>query len=125
MPDNDVARKLLDRTGPLAVSSANLTGRDAATDGDQAMEMLGEKVAVVIDGGETAGAVPSTIIDATGERPRLLRLGAISVERLDAALAEHGVTVETPNDVTDEPAEPAEPAEAGAPRETEAPDETG
>ncbi|NYJ02080.1 tRNA threonylcarbamoyl adenosine modification protein (Sua5/YciO/YrdC/YwlC family) [Nocardioides thalensis] len=95
MPDHEVARKLLDRTGPLAVSSANLTGHDAATDADQAMEMLGEKVAVVIDGGTTPGNVPSTIVDATGDRPRLLRLGAISVEQLDEALAEHAVTVET------------------------------
>lgn len=95
MPDHDVARKLLDRTGPLAVSSANLTGHDAATDADQAMEMLGDKVAVVIDGGTTPGNVPSTIVDATGERPRLLRLGAISVERLDEVLAEHDVTVDT------------------------------
>lgn len=95
MPDHDVARQLLDRTGPLAVSSANLTGHDAATDADQAMEMLGEKVAVVIDGGTTPGNVSSTIVDATGERPRILRLGAISVERLDEVLAEHGVTVET------------------------------
>lgn len=95
MPDHEVARKLLDRTGPLAVSSANLTGHDAATDADQAMEMLGDKVAVVIDGGTTPGNVPSTIVDATGERPRLLRLGAISVAQLDEALAEHAVTVET------------------------------
>ena len=95
MPDHEVARQLLDRTGPLAVSSANLTGHDAATDADQAMEMLGDKVAVVIDGGTTPGNVPSTIVDATGERPRLLRLGAISVERLDEVLAEHDVTVDT------------------------------
>lgn len=103
MPDHEVARQLLDRTGPLAVSSANLTGHDAATDADQAMEMLGEKVAVVIDGGTTPGNVPSTIVDATGERPRLLRLGAISVERLNDVLAEHQVTVETDQpDDTDE-----------------------
>lgn len=102
MPDHDVARKLLDRTGPLAVSSANLTGHDAATDADQAMEMLGEKVAVVIDGGTTPGNVPSTIVDATGERPRLLRLGAISVARLDEVLAEHDVTVDTGESESDE-----------------------
>ncbi|HWJ83172.1 MAG TPA: L-threonylcarbamoyladenylate synthase [Nocardioides sp.] len=95
MPDHDVARRLLDRTGPLAVSSANLTGRPAATDGDAAMEMLGDRVSVVIDGGATPGAVPSTIVDATGPRPRLLRLGVISVAQLDEAMAEHGVTVET------------------------------
>jgi tRNA threonylcarbamoyl adenosine modification protein (Sua5/YciO/YrdC/YwlC family) len=98
MPDHDLVRELLDRTGPLAVSSANLTGHDAATDADQAAEMLGTKVAVIIDGGATAGAVPSTILDVTGARPRLLRLGAIPVADLDAALADHDVTVEVPDE---------------------------
>ncbi|WP_249666097.1 L-threonylcarbamoyladenylate synthase [Nocardioides faecalis] len=95
MPDHEVARALLDRTGPLAVSSANLTGRPAALDADEAMQMLGESVAVVVDGGPAPGGVASTIVDATGERPRLLRDGAISVAELDAALAELGLTVDT------------------------------
>src|SRR5215203_2443192 len=60
MPDHDLAREILDRTGPLAVSSANLTGSPAATDADAAVEMLGDRVAVVVDGGATAGAIPST-----------------------------------------------------------------
>lgn len=103
MPDHELAREILDRTGPLAVSSANLTGRPAATDADQAMEMLGDRVAVVVDGGPTPGATPSTIVDATGDRPRLLRLGALSVERLDRALAELEVTVKTEPDTKPDP----------------------
>jgi L-threonylcarbamoyladenylate synthase len=95
MPDDELARALLDRTGPLAVSSANLTGREPARDADEAIEMLGDSVAVVVDGGTSPGGVASTILDATGERPRLLRLGAISVEDLDAALSELGITVDT------------------------------
>ncbi|WP_275693222.1 L-threonylcarbamoyladenylate synthase [Nocardioides sp. TF02-7] len=95
MPDHDLAREILDRTGPLAVSSANLTGRPAATDAAEAVAMLGAEVAVVVDGGRTRGATPSTILDVTGERPRLLRLGAIPVERLDDVLGAHGVSVET------------------------------
>ncbi|GAA3665816.1 L-threonylcarbamoyladenylate synthase [Nocardioides ginsengisoli] len=95
MPDDDLARALLDRTGPLAVSSANLSGRPPALDADAAEEMLGESVAVVIDGGTSPGGVASTIIDATGERPRLLRLGAIAVADLDAVLADLELTVET------------------------------
>jgi len=95
MPDHDLAREILDRTGPLAVSSANLTGSPAATDADAAVEMLGDRVAVVVDGGATAGAIPSTIVDVTGDRPRLLRLGMITVAQLDEAMAESGQTVET------------------------------
>ncbi len=94
MPAHDLAREILDRTGPLAVSSANLTGQPAATSADEAVAMLGDRVAVIVDGGPSAGAVPSTIVDVTDDRPRLLRLGAISVEELDEALQETGLTVE-------------------------------
>lgn len=95
MPDHDLARALLDRTGPLAVSSANISGQPAAVDADEAVAMLGEAVAVVVDGGAAPGGVASTIIDATGPRPRLLRAGAIPVEDLDVALADFELTVET------------------------------
>lgn len=113
MPDHEVARDLLDRTGPLAVSSANLTGHDAATDADAAMDMLGESVVVVIDAGRSPGATPSTIVDATGDRPRLLRLGALSVAQLDEALAEYDVTVEV-EAAGEPPAEQPAPDEAAA-----------
>ncbi|WP_364513303.1 L-threonylcarbamoyladenylate synthase [Nocardioides sp. LML1-1-1.1] len=109
MPDHDLARALLDRTGPLAVSSANLTGSDAAVDADAADTMLGAAVDVIIDGGTAPGGVASTIIDATGERPRLLRAGAIAVAEIDAVLADLGVTVDT--------SEPGAPGEPGAPDE--------
>ncbi|WP_246159360.1 L-threonylcarbamoyladenylate synthase [Nocardioides antri] len=94
MPAHELAREILDRTGPLAVSSANLTGKPAATTASEAVAMLGDRVAVIVDGGPSGGAVPSTIVDVTAERPRLLRLGAISVEELDEALQETGLTVD-------------------------------
>jgi tRNA threonylcarbamoyl adenosine modification protein (Sua5/YciO/YrdC/YwlC family) len=93
VPDHPVAIAVLERTGPLAVSSANRTGLPAATDAGAAEAMLGHAVSVVVDSGPTPAADPSTIIDATGERPRVLRLGAIGVERLDEVLAPHGVSV--------------------------------
>jgi len=93
MPDHEVALELLARTGPLAVSSANRTGLDAATDADRAEEMLGESVEVLLDGGRTAGAVPSTIVDATGETGRVLRLGAIPLERLNEVVGPLGATI--------------------------------
>ncbi|MDQ6527430.1 L-threonylcarbamoyladenylate synthase [Nocardioides sp. LHD-245] len=113
MPDHAVARALLDRTGPLAVSSANLSGRPAALDAEAATEMLGEAVAVVVDAGASPGGVPSTIVDATTDRPRLLRLGAIPVADLDAALADLGLTVEV------------EPASAPEPTDSEPTDSEG
>lgn len=87
MPHDQVALELLARTGPLAVSSANLTGMPAATDADQAAEMLSAQVSVILDGGPTADDQPSTIVDCTGAQPRVLRIGAIGVEELRTVLA--------------------------------------
>jgi len=93
MPDHAVALELLERTGPLAVSSANRTGMDAATDADQAEQMLGESVEVLLDDGPTPGPVPSTIVDATGPTGRLLRAGALSLDRLNVIVAAHGTEI--------------------------------
>jgi tRNA threonylcarbamoyl adenosine modification protein (Sua5/YciO/YrdC/YwlC family) len=82
LPDDDLARELLRRTGPLAVSSANRSGRPAATTAQEALEQLGEHAAVVLDGGPRASSAASTIVDCTGPAPRVLRVGAIPVQRL-------------------------------------------
>lgn len=96
MPDHPVALELLGRTGPLAVSSANLTGKDPATDADQAEAMLGDAVEVILDGGPTPGPVPSTIVDCTGETGRVLRAGVIPRWRMDQVVEPLGVTIEGP-----------------------------
>jgi tRNA threonylcarbamoyl adenosine modification protein (Sua5/YciO/YrdC/YwlC family) len=88
MPHDPVALELLARTGPLAVSSANTTGQPAATDADRAASMLGDSVSVVLDGGPTTDDRPSTIVDCTAVRPRVLRVGAVPVAELRAVLAE-------------------------------------
>jgi L-threonylcarbamoyladenylate synthase len=88
MPLHPVALELLDRTGPMAVSSANLHGRPPAADGDEAFEQLGESVAVYLDAGPAGGGVPSTIVDATGPVPRVLRAGAVSLEQLREVVPE-------------------------------------
>lgn len=93
MPDDEVALAVLERTGPLAVSSANTTGRPAATDADAAQEMLGESVAVIVDGGTSPGGEASTIIDVTVPEGRVLRLGALSLDVLNAVVEEHGVVL--------------------------------
>ncbi len=93
MPDDEVALAVLERTGPLAVSSANLTGRPAATDADAAEEMLGDVVAVIVDSGTSPGGEASTIVDVTVPEGRVLRLGALSLDQLNAAIKEHGVVL--------------------------------
>ncbi len=94
MPEGEAVLDLLSRTGPLAVSSANLTGEPAATDADDAERMLGEAVEVVLDGGPTPGSAASTIVDCTGTRPRILREGAVGVEELTSVLTGLGAELE-------------------------------
>jgi len=94
MPDDPAALDLLGRTGPLAVSSANVTGEPAATDADAAELMLGESVAVILDGGPSSGSAASTIVDCTGDRPRILREGAISAEELAPVFLDLGTELE-------------------------------
>jgi tRNA threonylcarbamoyl adenosine modification protein (Sua5/YciO/YrdC/YwlC family) len=77
MPLHLVAIELLQATGPMAVSSANISGRPPATTVDEAVEQLGESVSVYLDGGPSGEPVPSTIIDVSGDSPRLLRAGAV------------------------------------------------
>lgn len=86
MPDHDLALRLLSRTGPLAVTSANVTGQPAATTLLEAATQLGPAVEVYLDGGATAGNRPSTIVDCTRPSPVILRLGALSVDRLEEVL---------------------------------------
>jgi tRNA threonylcarbamoyl adenosine modification protein (Sua5/YciO/YrdC/YwlC family) len=93
MPDHEVALEILRRTGPLAVSSANSTGRPAATSAAAAEEMLGEAVEIIVDAGDSAGETPSTILDVTMDRPRILREGVLTVAALDEILAVHDLTV--------------------------------
>ncbi len=82
MPEDQVALDLLAQTGPMAVSSANLTGHPAATTAEAAREQLGDAVEVYLDGGPCETDVPSSIVDLTGDMPRLLRGGAVPIGRL-------------------------------------------
>lgn len=88
VPDHENTRELLSRTGPLAVSSANKSGQPAALDVYDAEEQLGESVAVYLDGGEATGGQPSTIVDLTGDTPRVVRVGALTVDQLRAVVPE-------------------------------------
>ena len=103
MPANPIALELLSETGPLAVSSANLSGMPSATTAQDAAEMLGDRVAVYLDGGpagvgyaaigERPGDTSSTIVDATGLGAdggvlRIVRAGVISRERIAAVVGE-------------------------------------
>jgi len=82
VPAHPVALALLERTGPLAVSSANRTGMPAAQTVIEAEEMLGDRVRIFLDDGPRSTAVASTIVDVTGPRPRVLRSGGVTLAQL-------------------------------------------
>jgi L-threonylcarbamoyladenylate synthase len=81
-PDHPLARTLLLRAGPLAVTSANLSGAASPTTAEQVLSQLGGRIALILDGGKTPGGVPSTVVDCVGPEARILREGALSKEEI-------------------------------------------
>ncbi len=86
MPLHPVTLAVLAETGPLAVSSANRTGQPPAADAQEAQRQLGTSVAVYLDAGSSGDAVPSTILDLTGDQPQVRRAGAVATAELLALL---------------------------------------
>ena len=110
MPQDDIALAVLSEVGPMAVTSANLTGQPAATTATDAASQLGAAVSVYLDGGPTTSTEVSTIVDCTGEEFVVLRAGAVTEEQLRAAL---------------EPKEPEQPAEPDQPEQPGEAETTG
>ena len=86
MPLQPVALEVLSKTGPMAVSSANISGQPAATTAAEAQRQLGDLVDVYLDGGPSEQQAASTIVDLTAATPRLLREGPISAQRIAEVL---------------------------------------
>lgn len=82
MPLHPVALEVLRETGPMAVSSANKSGQPPAETAEQARDQLGYAVRAYLEAGQCPEPVPSTIVDVTGSVPRLLREGAIPLDKL-------------------------------------------
>jgi L-threonylcarbamoyladenylate synthase len=77
LPDHPVAQSLLRLTGPMAVTSANLSGQPSPSTAEEVFTQLGGRIALILDGGKTLGGVPSTLVDCTGLEPQILREGPI------------------------------------------------
>lgn len=128
MPDDKLALDLLTLTGPLAVSSANRTGKATGRTVAEAREQLGDVVEVYLGEGERAdGAtegLPSTIVDATGDRITVVRPGAIGIEALRAVVPSVLDQGEEPAVVAAaEPAELADSVGSAEPNESVEPTE--
>lgn len=87
MPNHPVALALLAEAGPMAVTSANLSGEANTENASEVASQLNGRIHLIIDGGKAPGGVPSTVVDMTGEMPSILRSGPISEAELLTALA--------------------------------------
>lgn len=83
MPDHSFALALLSAVGPMAVTSANISDSPALSQASEVFDVLDGKVDLVIDGGTLPASVPSTIVDCSGAKPTVLRVGPITQEEIE------------------------------------------
>ncbi|MDI9481321.1 MAG: L-threonylcarbamoyladenylate synthase [Syntrophomonadaceae bacterium] len=101
MPSHPVALALINRAGPLAAPSANLSGRPSPTTAQHVKDDLHGRIAAVLDAGATGLGIESTVLDLTGSQVRLVRSGGISRPQLESVLGQP---------IADSVAEPGQPA---------------
>jgi len=86
IPDHAVARILLRYAGPMAVTSANISGQQSPSSAEEVFRQLDGRIPLIIDGGETPGGVPSTVVDCTSNEIKILREGPISLDNINSVL---------------------------------------
>jgi L-threonylcarbamoyladenylate synthase len=100
VPDHAAPRALARAVGPLPTTSANVSGLPEASDAGEIVRQLGDAIDLVLDGGPAHGGPASTVVDCTGDQPRVLRVGALPVEWvagvLDAAGVAHDLRASAP-----------------------------
>lgn len=83
IPDHPLARALIRAAGaPLATTSANLSGGASPVTAEEVRSQLGDRIALIVDGGRCPGGVASTVVDVMGEEPVILRPGPVTLEDL-------------------------------------------
>ena len=94
IPNDEVTLALLKEVGPLAVSSANLTGQPAANNIGEAQDYFGKKVGVYLDGGAAKSSKPSTILDLTDDGfVKVVRIGVLTVAQIKKVVGEDAVVI--------------------------------
>ena len=93
VPDHDAPRALARGVGPLPTTSANISGVPEARDAGEILDQLGDAIDLILDGGVAHGGPASTVVDCTAAVPQVLRVGAITVERLTELLGAAGLPV--------------------------------
>jgi L-threonylcarbamoyladenylate synthase len=87
VPDHPVARALLRAAGPMAVTSANISGGVSPRTAGEVNRQLSGRIPLILDGGETPGGVPSTVVNCMGTEPVILREGPVTLEDIQFVLA--------------------------------------
>jgi L-threonylcarbamoyladenylate synthase len=88
VPDHELALQLLRLTGPLGVTSANLSGHENTTTAQEVLQQLDGRIHLLIDGGKSPGSVPSTVVDCSTEEPIILRSGPIDLDEIQSAICD-------------------------------------
>jgi L-threonylcarbamoyladenylate synthase len=96
VPDHPAPRALAAGVGPLPTTSANRSGQPEARDAAEIAAQLGDAIDLIVDGGTAHGGPASTVVDCTGTTPRVLRVGAIPIDRVASVLEAVGLPVEAP-----------------------------
>ena len=91
IPDHSIALELLQKTGPLGVTSANISGMSNTNSAEQVLDQLDGRIHLVLDGGRTPGGVPSTVVECTGEEINILRKGPITKREILSYLAKERI----------------------------------
>ncbi len=86
VPAHEVARALLRAAGPMAVTSANISGQASPVRAEAVLSQLNGRIPLILDGGETPGGIPSTLVNCLSDEPEVLRAGPVSLEQIRAAL---------------------------------------
>ena len=87
VPDHPIARALLTTAGPMAVTSANISGQDSPKTAEEVFLQLNGRIPLILDGGETPGGVPSTVVNCLGTEPVILREGPVTLKDIQFVLA--------------------------------------
>lgn len=88
MPDHPVALRILNEFGPLATSSANVSGKQNPISAGDVYKQLNGRISLILDGGTCPGGIPSTVVDCLGEKTQVLRNGAIDFKKIESVLAQ-------------------------------------
>ncbi len=86
IPDHTFARVLLRVAGPMAVTSANLSGQPSPSTAKEVLAQLNQRISLILDGGTSPGGFPSTVVDCSGRNPVIIRKGPISERDIQAVI---------------------------------------